>query len=207
MQRSHTALFFACLVLALSANALARTARPKSYVDTRTRNIDSGRKVLVVIPQFSIGANYEIFTMGPLVGMAEALVDQKLNEIRAGDARRLVAPLVSALGHYDFDGSLYAGLMPTIKASPWLRGQDLELTHAGDADSIERELNESNTRQMLVLRGTYYVDFHQQRIVVELQASMLIRKIPKGQHSKVRLELDYIPYLQVFSSISCLPHG
>ena len=128
---------FACLSLALCANAPARTATPKSYVDTRTRNIDGGRKVLVVIPQFSIGANFEIFTMGPLVGMAEVLIDQKLNNIRASDAGRLVAPLASALGHYDFDGSLYAGLMPTIKASPWLRGQDVELTQAGDADSIE----------------------------------------------------------------------
>jgi hypothetical protein len=85
----------------------------------------------------------------------------------------LVAPLVAALDGYDFDGRLYSGLLPTIESSPWLRGQDLELTHLGLDHDIEQKLDESNTRQMLLLRGTYYVDFHDQRLIVELQATLL----------------------------------
>ncbi len=196
----------ACTSLLLGATSTARTATPKSYVDAKTRNIIGGRKVLVVIPQDSIAASFENLNL-KAGGMVVALIGVKLNQLRAADARALVATLATALADYDFDASLYAGLKPTIEGSPWLRGQDLELTHAGDTASIELELNESNTRQMLMLRGWYYVDFHEQRMIVELQASMLIRRIPKGQYSEARLKSDYIPYQQTFRSISYLPQG
>jgi hypothetical protein len=58
---------------------------------------------------------------------------------------------------------------------------------------------------MLVLDGQWQVDHHRQAIVVELTATILIRKIPKGQYSEARLKRDYIPYQQAFRSITYLP--
>jgi hypothetical protein len=40
---------------------------------------------------------------------------------------------------------------------------------------------------------------------VELQATILVRKIPKGQYSEARLRKDYIPYQQTFRSVIYLP--
>ena len=206
---SLAALFAGCL-LALFCDGLcmARTSVPKSYVDENTRTIQGGRKVLEIVPQTSIRAGYQTFNLAPVVvGLIPLLVSTEVNGIRASDAQRLVAPLSGSLVGYDFDGHFQAALLPPINASAWLRGQDIELTHAGDPASIEAELNESNTRQMLVLCGVYYIDFHQQRLIVELKATMLIRKIPKGKHGDVRLHPDYIPYQQTYRYIAYLPQS
>jgi hypothetical protein len=195
-----------CAIFCVSA-CLARTSVPKSYVDDKTRAIESGRKVLVVVPQTSIGAGYQTFNMGPMMGLVPVLISIEINKLRAGDAQRLAGPLYAALASYDFNGPFYASLLPPAKASSWLHGQDFEFTQAGDPHSLEAELNESNTRQMLVLCGTYYIDFHQQRLTVELKSTILIRKIPKGKHGSVRLDPDYIPYQQVYRYIAYLPQS
>jgi hypothetical protein len=114
-------------------------------------------------------------------------------------------PLREAIQGYDFNTRLRTALQPTIDASSWLRPQDVELTDAGWGPSIESALNESNTRQMLTLFVTYYADYSYTNLVVNLQASLLVRRIPKGQHSAARLDGDYIPYLQEFRCLVYLP--
>lgn len=200
--QTFAGLLLATLSLTAGAAAFARISTPSSFADAKTRNIVGGRKVLVVVPQTRISASFlDLSYLGP--GAGPVLIGGQTPH----EVNQLIAPLVDALAGYDFDGPLYAGLLPTVNASSWLRAQDPELTHLTDDAGIERELNESNTRQMLLLRCIYFVDYHQQRIIVELQASILVRKIPKGQHGYVRLKPEYIPFQQIFRSISYLPQS
>lgn len=59
--------------------------------------------------------------------------------------------------------------------------------------------------EMLVLQATYETDARYGAIVVSIEASLLVRQIPKGEHSDARLKSAYIPYRQTFRSIVSLP--
>jgi hypothetical protein len=191
------------LALGTAGTGLARTSTPKNYATLKVRDIEGGRKVLLVIPQTTIDASFENLHLGP--GLVPGLTARKLNDIRAHDAAARVAPLAAALTGYDFNGRIEAGVRPTLDASTWVRPRDFEFTVDGSGSNLESTLNESNTRQMLVVFAGYYIDHHEQRLIVELKASILVRKIPKGQPGSARLKDDYIPFRQIFRSIFYLP--
>jgi hypothetical protein len=203
-------LLLACLAPFLLPDlATAKTATPKSFVDAKTRDIVGGRKVLVVLASPEIEAGFDAMTMSPAAivfgYMGHRWGLDKINRERAERATPRVLPLRAALAGYDFNSRFYDELVPVVQSSSWLRGQDYERTASNDPDSLERELNDSNTRQMYVLSGDWYVDHHRQAICVELTATILVRKIPKGQYSEARLRDDYIPYRQSFRSVVYLP--
>jgi hypothetical protein len=201
---------FACLLAWLCAEPCAgRTAIPKSFADDKTRAIEGGRKVLVVLASPEIEAGFDHMEVSPaallfgFVGYRWGL--DPMNRELAEEATPRVLPLRHALAGYDFNTRLYDAVVPVVQASTWLRGQDFERTADASLGNLEKGLNDSNTRQMFVLGGQWSVDHHHQAIVVELTATILVRKIPKGQYSNARLKRDYIPYQQVFRSITYLP--
>lgn len=200
----------ACLIaLTCAVPGAARTATPKSFADDKTRTIEGGRKVLVVLASAEIEAGFDHMEISPaaflfgFVGYRWGL--DPVNRALAEKAAPRVLPLRRALSGYDFNTRLYDAVVPVAMGSKWLRGQDYERTGDASPGNLEKELNDSNTRQMFVLDGQWQVDHHRQAIVVELTATILVRKIPKGQYSEARLKRDYIPYQQVFRSITYLP--
>jgi hypothetical protein len=98
-----------------------------------------------------------------------------------------------------------AALLPAIEASTWLRAQDTEFSHDGSAEHIEQVLNDSDTRQMLNVHASYYADHKFRNLVVNVESSILARRIPKGRYSNARLKSDYIPFRQTFRCIVYLP--
>jgi len=96
-------------------------------------------------------------------------------------------------------------LKTVVEQCSWMRAQDIELTRDGSGKNIERLLNASDTRQMLVMVVNYATDFRYDSIIVSVEASLLVRQIPRGEHSEARLRKDYIPYFQAFRSIVELP--
>jgi hypothetical protein len=198
----------ALIALACVHPCAARTAIPKSFVDDKTRAIEGGRKVLVVLASPEIEAGFDHMEVSPaaflfgFVGYRWGL--DPMNRALAEKAAPRVLPLRRALSGYDFNTRLYDALIPVAMGSTWLRGQGYERTGDASPVNLEKELNDANTRQMFVLDGQWLVDHHRQAIVVELTATILVRKVPKGQYSDARLKRDYIPYQQAFRSITYL---
>ena len=200
----------ACLVsLAVSGNIMARTASPTLYATEETRDIVGGRKVLVLMPE-SIHGSYtkgELEAVAFLFGgmLLESLTEKGIRNQLSRIADQKVAPLRAALAGFEFQQPMQALLTPTIESSKWVRGQDLEFTRDGTPKNIEQELNDSNTRQMLAVNANYYTDVKFRSLVVSVESSIYIRKIPKGEYSEVRLRSDYVPFRQLLRSIVYLP--
>jgi hypothetical protein len=197
------------IALACVQPCAARTAIPKSFVDDKTRAIEGGRKVLVVLASPEIEAGFDHMEVSPAAFLFGFLGYRwgldPMNRALAEKATPRVLPLRQALSGYDFNARLYDAVVPVVMGSKWLRGQDYERTGDASPGNLEKELNDSNTRQMFVLDGQWLVDHHRQAIVVELIATILVRKVPRGQYSDARLKRDYIPYQQGFRSITYLP--
>jgi hypothetical protein len=233
MKRQTIAFIVATVALSFGSGACARTATPKNFVDEETRDIEGGRKVLVVSPQTTIGVNVawrrmhmlflpgddvfgaddipgreDIFGEANMFGAGKLPDGDPVRESVLRDAARskaLVAPLQGAIATYDFNGRLSAAIAPAIAKSSWLHGQDYEVSSDGTLVDIEAHLNASDTRQMYVVRAAYWLDVHDEDIVVELTPSILVRRIPKGQRHEVRLKADYIPYRQIYRCLVNLP--
>jgi hypothetical protein len=181
----------------------AKTATPKSYVHPTTREIVGGRKVLIIIAQDKLLPGIDSWELGAANAMnaIERGIDQGL--IARG--QKQIAPITDALQGYDFDTPMKEALTVAARSADWIRPQDIEFTREGSNAAVENVLNGSNTRQMLVLRATYQTDWRYTAMVVSVEASLLMRQIPKGQRSDARLKADYIPYRQTFRSIVNLP--
>jgi hypothetical protein len=113
---------------------------------------------------------------------------------KMGDAQNFIAPLRRSLSDYDFDGIMRRKLEDVVMNSPWLGAQHPALLRNGNPLFVERQLNASDTRQMLMLRTNFQADYLYRSMEVLLRASMLVRRIPKGKPSEARLKDDYIPY-------------
>jgi len=204
MNNSNWSALLGCL-LALSAvqPCTAKTATPKSYVDAKTRDIVGGRKVLIIIAQDKLLPGIDSWELGAAdaVNAIEKGIDQGL--IARG--QKQIAPITDALLDYDFDTPMKAALTSAANGAEWIHAQDIEFTREDSNTALERALNASNTRQMLVLRATYETDWRYTAILVSVESSLLMRQIPKGQRSDARLKGDYIPYRQTFRSLVYLP--
>jgi hypothetical protein len=203
--RITTAAGLAALLALLAGNfCQAKTATPKNYVSEETRNIVGSRKVVVVIRQTEIMPGIAAWNLGE--ARFNDPLEDLINDAKTGRGEKFIEPLRAALRPHDFDTRMFAALRKVVEQCSWMRAQDIELTRDGSGKNIERLLNDSNTRQMLVLLVTYATDFHYDSIVVSVEASMLVRQVPRGEHSQARLRKDYIPYFQAFRSIVELPH-
>jgi hypothetical protein len=203
---------FALMALFVGDRAEARTAQPENYASEKTRAIVGGRKLLIMFPQTVLMPTTDDWDLSgaPLVGLwpymvagLAAKVSGSLpsSEQAAGEISRLRA----ALDGHDFDGPMTGGLAPVVSGSNWVRAQDLEVLHAAGLPTLERELNKSNTRQMLVVQPRYYADHRYRNLVVSIDATILVRQIPKGKRSVARLQPDYIPVRQLYRCIVYLP--
>jgi hypothetical protein len=182
----------------------AKTATPKNYVSEETRNIVGGRKVVILIPQTEIMPGIAAWELG--VARFDDALEDLINNAKTGRGERFIEPLRAALRPDDFDARIFSALKSVLERCSWMHAQDIELTRDGSAKNIERLLNESNTRQMLVLAVTYATDFRYDSIIVSVEASLLVRQIPRGERGEARLRKDYIPYFQAFRSIVGLPN-
>jgi len=202
----------ACLVsLAISSDIMARTASPKLYANEETRDIVGGRKVLVLMPEGIHGSykNGELEAVAFLFGgmLLQSIAEKSTRNQLSRIADQKVAPLSAALAGFEFQKPMQSLLTPTIETSTWVRAQDLEFTRDGTPKNIEQELDDSNTRQMLTVNASYYADVKFRSLVVSVETSIFIRRIPKGEYSEVRLRSDYVPFRQLFRSIVYLPNS
>lgn len=197
------AAFATLLALLAGSFCLAKTATPKSYVSEETRNITGGRKVVVVISQAEIMPGIAAWNLGE--ARFNDPLEDLINEGKTGRGEKFIEPLRAALRPYDFNARMFAALKAVVEQCTWMHAQDIELTRDGSVKNIERLLNASNTRQMLVLVVNYATDYRYDSIVVSVEASLLVRQVPRGEHSEARLRKDYIPYFQAFRSIVELP--
>ncbi|MEO8063985.1 MAG: hypothetical protein ABI821_14715 [Pseudomonadota bacterium] len=202
--RSNWPALLGCL-MAFSAvqPCAAKTGSPKAYVDEKTRDIVGGRKVLVIIAQDKLLPGIDSWDLGwsNVANLIEHGIDRGLTA-RGG---KEIAPITEALQGYDFDTPMKQALIEAAGSADWIRAQDIEFTRNGSNAAVEEVLNAANTRQMLMLRASYQTDWRYTSIVVSVEASLLVRQIPKGQHSDARLKDAYIPYRQTFRSIVNLP--
>lgn len=202
--RSNWPVLIGCLLAFFFAHpSAAKTGSPKTYVDEKTRDIVGGRKVLVVIAQDKLLPGIDSWDLGwsNVADLVEHGIDQGL----VARGRKQIAPITDALQGYDFDTPMKQTLIAAAQDTAWIRAQDIEFTREGSNAAIEKALNASNTRQMLLLKATYQTDWRYTEIIVSVEASLLVRQIPKGQHSDARLKAAYIPYRQTFRSIVDLP--
>jgi len=176
---------------------------PSLYVKQQTRDAAPARKVLIVIAQTQLepGIDSVDLGFGDIISMAERGIDRGL----IGRGRKQIAPVVAALGAYDFDTPMRQAMIKIVEDIPWMHAQDIEFTRDGSSANIETKLNESNTRQMLVLEARYATDHRYTSIVVSIQSTLLTRQIPKGQYSDARLKREFIPFQQLVRSVIELP--
>ena len=194
----------AALIAVLACNICqAKTATPKNYVSEDTRNIVGGRKVVIVIPQTELMPGIAAWELGE--ARFNDPLEDLINDAKTARGEKFIEPLRAALRPYDFDVRMFAALKTVVEQCSWMRAQDIELTRDGSGKNIERLLNASDTRQMLVMVVNYATDFRYDSIIVSVEASLLVRQIPRGEHSEARLRKDYIPYFQAFRSIVELP--
>jgi hypothetical protein len=193
-------------LLAVSAPqvCLAKSGSPRTYVDEKTRSIVGGRKVLIVVDQDRLQPGIDSWLLGGssyAVDMAEHFIDLGL----LARGRKQIVPITDALQGYDFDTPMKEALTAVVGGIPWIRAQDIEFTHEGTNAAIENALNLSNTRQMLLLKARYETDDTYTAIIVSVEASLLRRQIPKGEHGDARLKSGYVPYRQTIRSVVSLP--
>jgi hypothetical protein len=195
---------FAGLLALMAGNVcLAKTATPKNYVSEETRSIVGGRKIVIVIPQTELMPGIAAWELGE--ARFNDPIEKLINDGKTARGEKFIEPLRAALRPYDFDSRMFASLRAVVEQCSWMHAQDIELTRDGTGKNIERLLNASNTRQMLVLVVNYSTDFYYDSIIVSVEASLLVRQIPRGEHSEARLRKDYIPYFQAFRSVVELP--
>jgi len=184
-----------CLIaLCAAQTGAAKTAVPDHYVDEKTRDIVGGRKVLIVIAQKELLLGVDTWQLGTAVENARIYL-----------VREPAASMLGALRAHDFDSQIRQSLSTVVENTPWLHAQDIELTREDSNESREAALDASNTRQMLVLRVRYSTDQRHAAVMVGVEATLLVRQIPKGQRSRARLKRDYIPYQQRIRSVVQLP--
>jgi len=183
---------FSC-ALALTSGLVWAGIPNDNFADAKTRNIVGGRKVLIIVAQNSI------------VPTLFSYIDDGGLQDRMNLALQESVPLLRALVGYEFNAPLESALRPTVEKSAWLRPVDVEFSERGTRDFVLDKLDESDTRQMLLLYTKYYTDYDFAAIVVELQIGLLVRKIPKGQFRDGRLKPKYIPYQQIIRSVVRLP--
>jgi hypothetical protein len=206
--------WFAAGVVGLAMGAAyvcnAKTATPKCYVSAQTRDIVGGRGVLFVMegPVVSPTLRNNPFSYGETglpTAMFSSYIEMQEYRRKMGEAQNLIAPLRRALSDYDFDGIMRRRLEDVVMSSSWLGAQHPALLRNGNPLLVERQLNASDTRQMLMLRTNFQADYLYRSMEVLMRASMLVRRIPKGKTGEARLKDDYIPYRMFFIATVKLP--
>ena len=171
------------LVATAGAPAWARTARPKIYVPEDMRSLDGGRKVLIVLHSDRPGED-------------NPDVQRVASEL---------APLRKVLARDEFETRMPGRLEAVLSAVPWMGARDFEVTNNYRWGRIERALDDSNTRQMLVIRTEHALSPDFTEMLVYMRALLLNRQIPKGKTSHARFTQDYTPYQLDFTARVFLP--
>jgi hypothetical protein len=197
----------ACL-LVLCASAVCQAVPNNNFANAKTRDIVGGRKVLITVIQGAIQptiyppgmSNVYVATYR---GVRKTVIDKQALEQQyqlTMAALQDCVPIIEATYDYEFNAPLQAALRPAVTSSAWLRAQDVEFSEHGTTDFVLDKLDQSNTRQMLLLYTNYYTSPDFSAIVVDLQISLLVRKISKGTLRASRVNPEYIPYRQTIRS-------
>jgi hypothetical protein len=179
-------LLAACAAAAVySGAAAARTAVPDLRIPDRMRIVEGGRKVFVVLHSPRQGDDNPDSTK----------------------VMREQAPLRDVLSNDDFDTLMPARLEAVVNSVPWLGARDFEVSNNYRWNRIERALDESNTRQMLVIRTEHNMSADYRAMSVYMRAILLNRQIPKGKTSHARFTQDWTPYQLDLTARISLPGG
>lgn len=205
------AIALAMLVLLVDEPASARTATPKVYVPDAAKNLEGGRKVLLVLPTEIIAPDFPSATgPGSYAGGADIIVLPPYKSpaqfnAEVAVASTLVYPIRAVLAVDDFNDRVRGRLEEIVRQSSWLGAKDVQTTTVNRGYELEQHLNAADTRQMLVLRAVHLVGFNCDTLIVRLEAMMLVRQIPRGKTHDIRLTKDYIPYQLAFVANFHLP--
>ena len=187
MFAARPAIFIAACALTLGFPdpAAARTAVPDLRVPDRMRAVEGGRKIFVVLhsPRRGDGNPDSPTVMREQIALRDVLTSD------------------------DFDTSMPARLETVVNAVPWLGARDFEVSNNYRWNRIERALDESNTRQMLVIRTEHGMSADYRVISVYMRAILLNREIPKGKTSHARFTQDWTPYQLDLTARISLPGG
>jgi|KBSMisStaDraftv2_1062788.scaffolds.fasta_scaffold40200_4 hypothetical protein len=202
---NQNALWLLLFALAGVQACIAKTSTPETYVTEKTRDIEGGRKVLIIMPLPTLGATVnwdplQVIDHKTFAVFGSAAEMESYNE-QVREAQRFMVPLQKALSGYELETKVRGAIEPIVTGSPWLRGQDVEVTNNLNSDYQLMKLNESNTRQMLVVFVDHRCDVTCSAIAISLKATMLVRQIPRGYVSSMRLSASYIPYQVTFNAV------
>lgn len=198
------------ILLLPGAACFARVPSLKPYVPDDKRHVEGGRKVLLVMETDALDAGMKV-DQQRYTSTGDSYVELLPGQTIEAFTRELVEtqtfinPLRGELAGFGFEKRMREQLESVVMASPWLGARDFELEQGYHAAKVERVLNESDTRQMLLLRVAYQMSYRFDRLTVRMQASMLVRQIPRGEYSDARLKGDYIPYRLTFEAVAALP--
>ena len=202
---NQNAVWFVVFTLLGVQECIAKTSTPERYVTEKTRTIEGGRKVLIIMPQPTLGATLNWVPLQVIDHKTFAVFESKIEQERYNEqvreAQRFIVPLQTALSGYDFEAKVRGAIEPIVTRSSWLRGQDVEVTYNRNSDYLLMKLNESNTRQMLVVFVEHRCNVSYSAIAISLKATMLVRQIPRGYTSSMRLSASYIPYQVSFNAV------
>jgi hypothetical protein len=157
---------------ALVGAAHARTASPKAYVPDDERNIEGGRKVLILLHSVEEGDDNPY--------------DRSVS--------RQQAPLRDVYPTDDFERQMPEALKTVVESVPWIGARDVETTAEFRWSRVEQEIDAANTRQLLLLRVEHLVSPDYQTLKLTLRAALFYRQIPKGLTSRARFKSDWTPY-------------
>ena len=198
-------------LLALLFATLCQAVPNDNFADDRARDIVGGRKVLITVTQNSIEPRVVLPPELLVAHRFDIVAAQRAYSEKSQQLTMQVlqdsVPLIQALIDYDFNTPPQSALRPAVENSSWLRAQDIEFSEHGTVDFVLDKLDESDTRQMLLLYTNYYTDPMCATIVVDLRISLLVRRIPKGKLRADRFKPRYIPYQQSIRSVVTLANA
>lgn len=189
---------------------LARTSEPDPYIPDDMRQLPGGRKVLLIMQTDALEPKMR-FDQVRYTATGDSYVQLELAQSIEDYTREVLAvqafinPLRGEIADFEFERRMRERLESVVNAAPWIGARDFELTHGYRAATVERVLNESDTRQTLLLVVGYTMSYQFDLLSVSLQASTRLRQIPKGMTSDARLKRDYIPYEINFEARLPLP--
>jgi len=196
----------ACL-LALIASSASFGAIKNNYIAPEARSVEGGRDVQVVVAQAEIRPNINVSNVTAATGggLLFALIDAGINNSRAKEAEKTVVPLREALVGYEFDQHAQTASAATLSSLGWFDPKQAQVAKDDSQVGLLAAIDAANTPQIMLLRYSYETNAEFTSLIVNLNASLVNKKIPQGKKSDARLAPKNLAYNQSFRSMITLP--
>jgi len=114
-------------------------------------------EIILALSQQEIGAEINQSNVAAAAGggLLMALIDAGVNQSRATDAEKAIAPVKNALVDYDFGKQLRTALEQELGRLPWINVQGARTESSPDTKKIEEAVARSTANAVLVVNTSY----------------------------------------------------